>query len=442
MSDARRKTVAAMVAVVMHGGMLLSAFTIVPPAIDVDFELEWEMTEVELLDPNAISGDDLDAEPVPPEPDPPEPEPPTPEPPAEEPKLEEPEPEPEEPVEDEGPKRDLGKKKSRVSKLGPPSANYHVLMSTRNIRKLPFGQDAMNMISPLPDFEYLVTDGGFDPLDDFDHVLLASSNLRSVTETFLAVDYRIPRDEVKAKIEAAAAKNDEAIEWRDHGGVLSGNPKPTDGGTDWDPRHFVLLEKNIAVLIRPEFLPAVLEEQVGETKTAANFVGELTKLRRYAGRIPTAGVQFVAHDLHAALKRSNDGRGNPIPNDVEFTMEAQNDPEFHVRFDYVTTADAQSFMHFWHNDLRKAVDGNITAKIMLGGMLDDIEVERSGTEVTIWGELAQEQIELILTTMASVVERQQARARERLNERRTELEEKQREEKPTEGDGPANKLPR
>lgn len=427
MSDARRKTLAATVAVVVHGSMFLSAFTFVPPALDVDLEFEWEMTEVELLDPDALQGDDINAEPVPEPPkEPPPPEPPAPEPPAEEPAKEEPK--PEEPVEEEGPKRDLGKKKSRVSKLGPPSANYHVLLSTRNIRKLPFGRAAMDMISPLPDFKYLVTDGGFDPLKDFDHVLLASSNLRSVTQTFLAVDYKISREDVKAKIETAARKNGQSIEWVDHGGVLSGNPKPTDGSDDWDPRHFVLLEKKIAVLVRPEFLPAVLNEDVGEEKTAANFVGELTKLRRYARRIPTAGVQFVAHDLHAALKRSKSRSGNVLPNDVEFTMEAQKDPEFHIRLKYPKGTDASAFVTFWNGDLRKAIDGNITARLMLGGVIDDIEVERKGREVTVWGELDRAQIELILATTASLVEKEQARIQAKQKKRRAKAKKKALEE--------------
>lgn len=421
MKDARRKTLAATIAVVLHGTMFLSAFTFVPPALDVDFELEWEMTEVELLDPDAIQGDDPFAEPVPEppkEPPPPEPpiEEPPPEPPKEEPKVEEP------PAQEEGPKRDLGQRKSRVAKLGPPSANYHVLMSTRNIRKLPFGQDAMDMISPLPDFQYLVRDGGFDPLKDFDHILLASSNLRSVTQTFLAVDYKISREAVKTKIETAAKKNGESIEWEDHAGILSGNPKPTDGSPDTDPRHFVLLDDNVAVLVRPEFLPAVLREEVGEEKTAANFVGELTKLKRYARRIPTAGVQFVAHDLHAALKRKNDGRGNPIPNDFEFTMEAQKDPEFHFRLGYLESSDAKAFITFWQGDLRKAIDNNISAKIMLGGVIDDIEVEQKGREVTVWGELERAQIELILKTVASLVEKEQARLRARQKKRQAEQE--------------------
>ncbi len=428
MSDARRRTVASVVTVLMHGSLFLGAFTFVPAPLDVDIDIEFDMMEVDLIDPDAIQGTDVNAEPPEPEPEPAAPE--------EEPDKDEPEPaEPEpvevppdppveEPVVDEGPKRDLGQKTSRVNKLGPPSANYHILISTRNVRKLPFGQSAMDMIGPLPDFEYLVKKGGFDPLQDFDHVLIASSNLRSLTQTFLAVDYRISREEVKTKIETAVRNSEQTIEWKDSGGILSGNPVPADGSADDDPRHFVLLEEKIAVLVRPEFLPAILQEEVGDEKTAANFVAELTKLRRYASRIPTAGVQAVAHDLHAALKRKSAGAFE-LPNDLEFTVEARKAPEFNIRLQFVGAAGAQAFVGWWNGQFRDFIDGNLTAKIMLGGLIDDIEVEQKGREVTVWGELEQAQVELILTTVGSMVEKEQARVRERAAERRAAAEREQ-----------------
>lgn len=398
---------AAGITVLMHGGLMLSAFTLIPGPLDVDIDIEFDMIEVDLVDINAIQGTDVNAEPVPePEPDAEPDPPPVEEAPKEEPPKEEPP--VEEPVVDEGPKRDLGKRKSKVAKLGPPSSNYHVLLSTRNIRKLPFGQDAMDMIRPLPDFRYLVDKGGFDPLKDTNHILVASSNLRSVTQTFLAVDHAISTEAMKAKIETAARNSKQTIEWKEHGDAISGNPVPADGSPDNDPRHFVLLKKNIAVLVRPEFLPAVLGEEVGKEKTAANFVGELTKLRRYARRIPTAGVQFVAHDLHAALKKKSAGSFD-LPNDIEFTMEARKNPEFHLRLEFIDTAGAKAFLGWWNGKFREFIDGNLTAKIMLGGLIDDIEVEQTRREVTIWGELERSQIELILKTMGSVVEKEQKR---------------------------------
>ncbi|MCR9162243.1 MAG: hypothetical protein ACE37F_30940 [Nannocystaceae bacterium] len=427
MSNARRKTLAATVAVVMHGSMFLGGVC-VPKPLDVDLDLEWELTEVELLDPDAIQGDDVNAEPLPPEPEPPKPEAPPPEPPPEPEEPPKPE-EPEEPEVEEGPKRDLGQKKSRVAKLGPPSANYHVLISTRNIRKLPFGRDAINVVKPLPDFRYLVDGGGFDPLKDFDHILIASPNLRSMQHTFLVVDYKGSRESVKSKIEAAATKAGESITWEERGGSLVGDPVPKEG-RDWDPRRFVLLDTKIALLIRPEFIPAVLREDVGEEKTAANYVGELTKLRRYARRIPTAGLQFVAHDLHAALKRTSTNKFE-LPNNVEVTIEAQPDPEFHARLDFIGASGAEGFVGFLKADVREWL-----AQFYLAGLFDELEIERNGRKVTVWGEFTKTQMSLILPSAASAIQKEQDRVRARQKKRRAAAEKKAAEGKGQEGSVP------
>ncbi len=422
MSVARRTGLAVVSTVLTHGMLFVGAFTFVPPPLDIDIEIEFDMLEVDLVDPDMIQGNDPNAKPPEPEAPPPEPEPeptqPEPEPPSEPESKDE----PPVPPEEEGPKRDLGKRRSKVSKLGPPNANYHILLSTRNIRKLDFAEQAMKTIEPLPDFRYLVDKGGFDPLKDFDHVLIASSNLRSVTQTFLAVDHRISTEAVKAKIEDAVEASNETIEWTDHDGILSGNPVPADGSKDTDPRHFVLLKKKVAVLVRPEFLAAVVGDEVGEEKTAANFVSELTKLRRYSRRIPTAGLQFMAHDVLASVKRKSAG-GFELPNDVEFTMEAQPDPEFHLRLKFSSIVAAKQFVSWWNVGFRKFIDGNLTAKIMLGSVIGDIEVSRSRAEVRLWGELEKSQIELILTSAASVVEREQARYRKRRKKKKKAQEE-------------------
>ena len=187
----------------------------------------------------------------------------------------------------------------------------------------------------------------------------------------------------------------------------------------------MLLKNNIAVLVRPEFLPAVLGDVVGEEKTAANFVGELTKLKRYARRIPTAGVQFVAHDLQAALKKKSAGAFE-VPNDIEFTMEARKDPEFHLRAKFSSATAAKDFVGWWDGEARDLVKGNAFTRVAIGGIFDDIEVEQSGREVTIWGEFERVQIQLILKMAGSEVEKHQAklnkqqRKREAARKRRLE----------------------
>ena len=317
----------------------------------------------------------------------------------------------------------------------PPSAKYHFLLSTKNIRRLPFAESAMSVVAPFPDFKYLIEKGGFDPLRDFDHILIASSNIRVVQETFLAVDYKISREAVKSKIEAAARANRESIEWREQGGILIGDPKPLGDENDRDPRQFVLLEKKLALFVQPKFLPAILNEDSGDEKTSANFVGELSKLRRYARRLPTTGVQFVAHDLHAALKRKSVGPFD-LPNEFEFTMEARKTPEFHVRAKFAAVSDAKSAVDAWNGPIREFILGNLAWKIAVGSIIDDVEVEQNGREVTMWGELERKQVELLLQSAASQTKKEQERVQKLQRKRRAAAK-----KKAAEGEGKAGAEP-
>ena len=402
--------------------LLTGLIDLSPDALDVDLDLEFELVEVDLVDPDMLQGEDKTAEPIeiPPAPTlPPLPAQPDPE--ADKKKQEEEEADKkkkEEEEAEEGPKRDLGKKRSKVDQLGPPNSTYHVLLSTRNIRKLKYRELAMATIEALPDYKFIVKGGGFNPWKDFDHILLASPDLRTVDQTFIAVDYKISREAVKAKVEKAVAANKQTIEWIEENGYLRGNPKPTNPKRFDDPRWFVLPEKDkVAFYVRKEFLPAVMREEAGEGKSTANFITKLTKLKRYARRIPTAGVQFEAHDLHAALKKTR-GRQFELPDDLEATVEARADPELNIYLTFKTVLAAKEFEKWFKKDLGEAIDGSLTLKITVGSVYDQVEFTREGKNVTIWTELTRGQTETILKTVAKSVKDFQAQARKRRREER------------------------
>ena len=377
MKTSTRHTLAAALSFVVHGGLVLSTVDLVPE-IDMP-ELEFEFTEVEMLDPDLLQGE----EPAGPVEEPPpvlQPEPPPP--------GEEPGPEPEENApeqEEPEPKRNLGEKSSRADQLGPTNSVFYGLLVPKKIRKLKFREHAMDIMAPLPDFDFLIGKGGFDALRDFDHIVIASPDIRDITQTFLAVDYTIPREEVKAAIERAAAANKESIEWIEEGPIIRGNPKPLDPDTpDVDPRWFVLLEDDIAVYVRREFLPHILEEEESDKKTAGNYVANLVKLRRFAQRQPTAGLQIVLKDLRAALKRA---RGLPfeVPDRIELSAEAKSDPELMIRVGFLTAVDAKAAENWWNDDLSKYINKSLAVKLSAKWIYDLLEVERDGKELRIWG---------------------------------------------------------
>jgi hypothetical protein len=367
-------------------------------------EFDIEFTEVELVDPDMIQGEAEEAPEAPPvlEPQPPE-GPPLPE------DLEDGEGE-EEPAEEEEepeePKRNLAEGKSDIDALGPESSTYFVLLVPRRIRKLGFREKAMDIMAPLPDFEYLITKGGFDPLRDFDHIMLASSDLRDWRQTFLAVDYNLERREIKAGIERAAAANGESIDWIEENGIIRGNPQPIDPETpDIDNRWFVLLDNGIAVYVLPQFVPYILgEKEVGDAKTSGNFVGNLTRLKRFAARQPTAGLHFVATDLRSSIKRT---RNIPfeLPDRIELLAEAESSPELLLTLGFDTMIDAKAFEQWWTQDVAKHIDGNLTMKLTVKPYYEMLEIVRDGKNVRLWAQFSQDQTEQILGLIADGVVR-------------------------------------
>lgn len=365
------------------------------PTIDVDFELEF--TEVELIDPDQIQGTSppppvkpLPAPPVPDaKPTPPEPTP-TPEP---APKPEPPKPEPEKPT------NDLGKKTSEVDQLGPTNSTYFVMLVPKKIRKLSFADKALDIMAPLPDFQYLIAGGGFDALRDFDHIVVASPDLRDWRQTFLAVDYRVSRAEVQAAIERAAAANEEKVEWIEENGIIRGNPRPIDDDEpDVDTRWFVLLEDKVAVYVREEFLPHILKDEVGDDKTAGNYVANLAKLRTFAARQPTAGMQVVLKEMKRALKKST--LPFELPDTIELSAEAVEDPELLVRGEFASVVEAKAFEKWWNETVPAFFDKSLQLKIAKGMFYDAVEIERNDKEIKLRAQFTAKQATLILTFIA------------------------------------------
>jgi hypothetical protein len=390
-----RKALAVAGSTLLHVAPLVYGMLGFTPKIDIDFELEF--TEVELIDPDQIQGTSppppVKPAPVPPAPEvkptPPDPTP-TPEP---APKPEPPKPEPEKP------QHDLGKKTSEVDQLGPTNSTYFVMLVPKKIRKLSFADKALDIMAPLPDFQYLIAGGGFDALRDFDHIVVASPDLRDWRQTFLAVDYRVSRDEVQRAIERAAAANDEQIEWIEEKGIIRGNPKPiAEGEPDVDGRWFVLLEDKIAVYVREEFLPHILEEEVGDDKTAGNYVANLTKLRTFAARQPTAGMQVVLKDMNRAIKKSK--LPFELPDTIELSAEAVEDPELLVRGEFASVVEAKSFEKWWKEAVPAYLDSSLQLKIAKGMIYDPVEIERNDTEIKLRAQFTKKQATLILTLIA------------------------------------------
>lgn len=368
-------------------------------------ELDIEFTEIELVDPEALQGDDPAAVPEPPPPAPTPVEPPTPEDPASEDTKPEPPPEPEPaPPEPEKPK--FAAKGSKAEQLAPPQSTFHMLLVPKKIRKLPFSQQVLDIMAPLPDFEMLIDAGRFDALRDFDHIVIASPDIRDWTQTFLAVDYRIPRAEVQRAIERAAEADDQTIEWVEDGGLLRGNPRPKDLETpDVDNRWFVFLEGKVAIYVREEFLPSILAGPASdERKTAGNFVANLAKLRRFAARQPDAGLQLVFKGLHSSIRGTPKIGGKPLPfklpDGFEVSASAAEEPEVVIRGEFEAIVEAKAFAKWWETDVPELLGSSLALKLTVGWVYDLLEVERDGARITLRGQMTTDQTVKVMELIA------------------------------------------
>jgi len=415
----RRHRFALAVSLAGHAVMLMGAtggFQCIPE-FEVP-ELDFELMEVDLVDPNALQGEQVEPDPEPP---PPTPEPETPAPPPEPTPTDEASAEekpPSEPEVEEPKKKKFAARGSRADQLAPMTSTFYALLVPKKIRRLPLAQQVVEIMAPLPDFELLIDGGRFDALRDFDHIVIASPDIRDWTQTFLAVDYRISREEVKRAIERAVATRDEKIEWVEDEGLLRGNPRPIDPEKkDADNRWFVFLEGKIAIYVREEFLPSILEgPSDDDRKTSGNYVAKLAKLRRFAARQPHAALQLVIKDLERNVKK------NPfpfeIPDELEVSVSASQEPEISISLVFATVVEAKAFMKWWNEEIREMIDDNFTLRLQVGWAYDLLEVTREGKQVRMRGETTTDQAEKIMQFMADATRKMAGKTPEEIEEMR------------------------
>ncbi len=445
----------------LHGALLFWGVLVYAPELDIDIEIEF--TDVELLDPDQIQAQ----APPPPEVQPVVPPPPTPnaEPPkepAEDPakKAEEEKKKKEEEekkkAEAEANKRDLGKRTTKVDQLGPTNSTFYMLLVPKKIRELSYGDKALAVMSPLPDYQYLIAGGGLDALKDFDHLVIASSDIRDWTQTFLAVDYTMSREKMKAAIERAVDNAGETIEWTEEKGILRGNPTPKDGLEDVDPRWFVLMEDKVAVYVREEFLPHVLGEKESDeadaeptsATTSGSYVANLAKLRRFASRQPTSGMQVVMKDLRAATKRAK-GLPFQLPDRIELSVEATEEPELLIRMDWPELVETKVAEGWYKEKLPQILDGNFKLKPIKWMVYDAIEVRRKQNALEFWARFETDRASMLLGMIGDQVSKMMKRTpqelaqqqRERLEAKRKRDAKRQESQAPAEGGAAGEEAP-
>ncbi len=280
----------------------------------------------------------------------------------------------------EPPKPKFGEKSSKVVELAPGTSTCFMLLAAKKVAGLPFADAVVEIMSPLPDFDFIITGGGFHALRDFNYIVIASPNFRDLTQTFLAVEYKLTQPEIIAGLNRAAEREGQTIAWEVRDGHMMGNPRPIkEGAKDLDPRWFVFIGDDVAVYAREEFLPAILtgpDESKGNT--AGNFVANLTRLKKFAAREPRAGLQAHCKDIRANVKLRNEPPF-PIPNTLEIMAEGAAKPELVVKLEFLDEVDAVKGERQWSEDLPKFIDDKIPfyARFMVRSFYEATELTRT-----------------------------------------------------------------
>lgn len=396
MTPLRKNILAILGSVVFHAGPAVPmscGFT-----VDIELpDIEFEITEMEFVDPNQEQSEKGKQDTPPPEPEviPPPMGPELP-PEGEGPKPEEKPPEPPKP-------KVFGEKTSKVDELGPANSNFYMLLNAKKVAGLPFADSVVEIMAPLPDFQFIIEGGGFHALRDFNYIVIASPNLRDLTQTFLAVEYKLTQAEVQAGLARAAALEGEKIEWIEKDGHTMGNPVPIDNPEkDRDPRWFVFLDDKVAVYVREEFLPNIAsgpDDKKG--KTAGNFVANLMKMKTFAAREPRAGLQLVLKDILASVKI----KSSPfeIPDGVEMMAEATAEPELMIKFEFPDAVGAKRLENQWRDDLPKFIDAKVPflMRSVVRGFYDATTLTLDDKHVTLRSSFSEDQAKLILDQIAA-----------------------------------------
>jgi hypothetical protein len=359
---------------------------------DEDFEIDFVQFEIKEILPDAAQGD--------PKPDqPPEPAPDTSPPPLPLPNGLPTEPEVPEP--EAKPKPKFGEKTSKIAAMVPENATWSLMLANSRIKKLPFRDEATEIMAPLRDFQLLVDDAGFDVWEDFEFIVMGSPDFTDPTQAFVAVQYKFGHAEMQAGIDRACAKAKMTVDWREENGATIGDPRMLDPEEEEpDNRQYVLLPgDSVALYVREEFIAQIVAgPEGGKGKTSGNFVANIAKMKKFTQAEPKAGVQLVLADLRSMVKLPEDSAFD-VPDRIELMWEAAKTPELVIKIDFIAEAHAEKAEKYWNEKLEQDLrDAGVWMTV--GGMIDATTIEREGKQIRLRHEFGEAAARITLQMLA------------------------------------------
>lgn len=144
-----------------------------------------------------------------------------------------------------------------VSMWGPDAARLTVILRNDRFRTSAHRRSMEQILGGLPDWQNLAGGANIDPFDDVDAMLIASSDPRYVSRTFLAAVHHMDPTETMARL---AGGFPAGVAWTAQNGRVVGeqvNPELCRG-RPCDPRVFFVPTDNLFVFARPEYVPDLM----------------------------------------------------------------------------------------------------------------------------------------------------------------------------------------
>jgi len=259
---------------------------------------------------------------------------------------------------------------SDLKDLAPAEANIVCYLRVERLAKSPYREPLERLLVLLPDYRALVV-GSDTRLEDYVAVLVATSDPRDVSQTFVAVRFHDSE-----RVRAIAGK-------------------PLSNG---DPRQFRFLKPGLGVLARPDDaakLDAALSGKLAPTDAGEDprkrWVSQLGELDQIGAKENGPAILGTISDVQS-LVRLGDGLPTPLAGAVAITLEAS--PAVRVRATFASDADAARMEAEWPRILGRY--RSLTAIVGLASALDGLKLSRRGAELEIAGRLPAAQVKLAL----------------------------------------------
>ncbi len=304
----------------------------------------------------------------------------------------------------------------------PGDARIIAILHADRIRQSPMRQGAEDLLDALPDTQMILEGTGLRAFDDFDTILVATSDPADISQTFLAGRGTGGADKLMKSLSGADGKR---VTWtRMAGRAVGKRPK----APKWDPRLYVVAGPKWMVFGRPEQLGALGETETGTgAGTGAGTGSEdggsdggvpgdggassepvppawakrLGQIRTVAGEdVDGPAMVLSVADLRGAMRIPKSVTA-PIPKQAIFAVRLE--PESAMCWGTIvfdTPAIADEFAQQWQHWRAMAAADKLMSLLGIPALMDKVELTRDDKRVLLRTRLTATQVGSLLGFVA------------------------------------------